>query len=510
MSSPAATDRWAPRFSFPLIAGLLAALLGLVVLVGWYTHDLALIHVLPSFVGMAFNAALGFLICGVSLAAVALGRPRIALLGTAFALLIGLPTLIEYATGHDFGLDERLMPAYTRSGVTQMGRMAISTALSFTVLGLAFLRLNLPKDPNGRAQTLGLLGATVAGLGMIALFGYVTGITDAYTWGQLTRMAVHTATGFLLLGGGLVGLAWQMDRQVGGPRWLGALVGIVAAAATLCAWQAVTVQQRAQAALLESLAARAGVGLGRRPATEAWLTAGALGGGLLLTVLLARAVSLAQTARRQAAELGQARDELERRVQERTGELAEANAHLATANRAVRDVVASVTEGRLRLCETAADLPPPLGPYEPPVLLSRQDVGSLRHHVRRIADQVGLTDGRRDDLETAVGEAAMNAVVHGHGGRGEFCTDGHGTVQVWVRDDGSGIAMENLPRATLERGFTTAGSLGHGFWLMLNTVDRVWLLTGPTGTTLVMEQSASPPLPAWLSAALEPQAGMSL
>jgi hypothetical protein len=62
----------------------------------------------------------------------------------------------------------------------------------------------------------------------------------------------------------------------------------------------------------------------------------------------------------------------------------------------------------------------------------------------------------------------------------------------------------------LERGFTTAGSLGHGFWLMLNTVDRVWLLTGPTGTTLVMEQSASPPLPAWLSAALEPQAGMSL
>ena len=77
----------------------------------------------------------------------------------------------------------------------------------------------------------------------------------------------------------------------------------------------------------------------------------------------------------------------------------------------------------------------------------------------------------------------MNAVVHGGGGEGQVCVDGSGAVQVWVRDAGTGITMEHLPRATLERGYTTVGTLGHGFWLMLNLVDRLWLLTGPDGTT---------------------------
>ena len=74
---------------------------------------------------------------------------------------------------------------------------------------------------------------------------------------------------------------------------------------------------------------------------------------------------------------------------------------------------------------------------------------------------------------------------------------GENTVQVWIEDCGKGIDMNNLPRATLERGWTTAGSLGHGFWLMLQTIDHVYLLTGPTGTTVVLEQDKVAPIPAW-------------
>jgi hypothetical protein len=59
--------------------------------------------------------------------------------------------------------------------------------------------------------------------------------------------------------------------------------------------------------------------------------------------------------------------------------------------------------------------------------------------------------------------------------------------------------MSRLPRATLERGFTTApGNFGHGFWFMLQTVDRVWLLTGPAGTTVVLEQNKEAPEPGWM------------
>ena len=91
----------------------------------------------------------------------------------------------------------------------------------------------------------------------------------------------------------------------------------------------------------------------------------------------------------------------------------------------------------------------------------------------------------------------MNAIGHAGGGAVRVCADGSNTVQVWIEDQGHGIRMEHLPRATLERGFTTAGSLGHGFWLMLRTIDRLYLLTGPSGTIVVLEQYRATPLPDW-------------
>ena len=91
----------------------------------------------------------------------------------------------------------------------------------------------------------------------------------------------------------------------------------------------------------------------------------------------------------------------------------------------------------------------------------------------------------------------MNAAVHAGGGEGRVCAGTEGTVQVWVRDYGQGINVENLPRAALSKGYTTAGSLGHGMKMMLESTDRLWLLTSPEGTTVVMEQDRLPPAPTW-------------
>ncbi len=69
-----------------------------------------------------------------------------------------------------------------------------------------------------------------------------------------------------------------------------------------------------------------------------------------------------------------------------------------------------------------------------------------------------------------------------------------------MRDQGTGIAPDALHRATLERGYTTAGSLGHGFWMMLKTADRIWVCSpAPSGTTLVLEQGREAPEPGWLN-----------
>lgn len=166
----------------------------------------------------------------------------------------------------------------------------------------------------------------------------------------------------------------------------------------------------------------------------------------------------------------------------------------------LRDMLLSLTEGKLRLCWSATELPAPLSERQgEPVPLTSESLRPFRWSVTEVTKSLGMPIERRFDLETAVGEAAMNAVVHAGGGEGMVYADSEsGTVQVWVRDQGHGIAEESLHRATLERGFTTAGSLGHGFWMVLKTVDRIYLLTGEGGTTVVLEQDREPFEPDWL------------
>lgn len=41
--------------------------LGALVIYGWYTHNLALLQIHPSFVAMQFNTALGFVLCALVL-----------------------------------------------------------------------------------------------------------------------------------------------------------------------------------------------------------------------------------------------------------------------------------------------------------------------------------------------------------------------------------------------------------------------------------------------------------
>lgn len=160
----------------------------------------------------------------------------------------------------------------------------------------------------------------------------------------------------------------------------------------------------------------------------------------------------------------------------------------------MRDVLESVTGGKLVLCDRPEDLPPPLPIARPenPVRLTREGgIRELRRAAESAAEALHFDSATWFDFETAVGEAAMNAVVHAGGGSGGIFTDGRRTIQARVEDYGPGIAVEHLPRATLQRGFTTAGTMGQGFKMILLTVDRVYLLTGPGGTTVILEKDDS-------------------
>ena len=161
----------------------------------------------------------------------------------------------------------------------------------------------------------------------------------------------------------------------------------------------------------------------------------------------------------------------------------------------LRDVLASVTEGRLRLCQEEAELPAPPAPSASPIPLSQTaGLAELRHAAQEAARAAGHPEERVGDLAIAASEAGMNAIVHAGTGTGAVGTGEDGTVQVWVVDHGAGIALENLPNATLKKGFTTAGTMGFGLKMILQTVDRVYLRTGGAGTTVVLEQQREPPL----------------
>lgn len=180
-------------------------------------------------------------------------------------------------------------------------------------------------------------------------------------------------------------------------------------------------------------------------------------------------------------------------------EAEEALRQVGTRQRAMlRDVFASVTEGKFSLCMTRADLPPLLTRFADPVPLScTGGIRELRQQSISACQAAGIPDVRLHDLETAVGEAAMNAVVHSDTGLGRVFLHERGTVQVWVEDEGEGIAVADLPNATLRRGYSTAGTMGHGFKMILSAVDRVHLLTGGAGTTVVIEQDRTAPVADW-------------
>ena len=186
-------------------------------------------------------------------------------------------------------------------------------------------------------------------------------------------------------------------------------------------------------------------------------------------------------------------------------------AMVAQQRRFLRDVLASVTEGRLHLDETSRDLPTALDPACDAVELSPPALRRLRQQVLAVTEEENWPAERAYDLMTAAHEAAMNAVVHAGGGVSRIHRDRGGdnstggthasavaaTLQVWVHDTGPGIAWDQIHRA-IERGFTSGAGFGHGFWLMLKSADRVHLLTDASGTTLVIEQDRVPATPPWL------------
>ena len=184
---------------------IVPGMLGFMVLLGWHFHLPGLIQIHPTLVPMQYNTALGFLLSSVSfLFILSRGNNKVSLVLAAVTLCLGLATLMQYLTGIDLRIDQALMEHYILVETSHPGRMAPNTAVCFMLTGAGLLLLQFGKRDFFKLLVPITIGAIILGLGLISIVGYVSGLTSAYGWGGLTRMALHTAAGFMLLGGGTV------------------------------------------------------------------------------------------------------------------------------------------------------------------------------------------------------------------------------------------------------------------------------------------------------------------
>ncbi|ATX79725.1 PAS domain S-box-containing protein [Mariprofundus aestuarium] len=235
----------------PLCFAALSVVLSIVVLVGWHTHNVSLIQINPAFVPMQYNTALGFGLAGAGLFAVLASNMLLRTCIGMTLIVLGSLTLAEYVFLIDLQIDQIFMNHYVDVNTSHPGRMAPNTALCFLLVGLGILS-GLIKVIRLQLLWTCLLGVITVALAIVALGGYMSGVEAGYGWGQLTRMALHTAIGFLLLGSALSIYAWLQSKeyQKDMQGFLPIFAGIGSLFITTLWWQAVEAHEAEMVAKL--------------------------------------------------------------------------------------------------------------------------------------------------------------------------------------------------------------------------------------------------------------------
>lgn len=189
--------------ALPAFGSAFAIFVGALVLVGWMLDFELLKRIVPAFVAMNPATAVCFVLAGLTLA---LSRehknyPAIARALGGAILVVGTLKLISFASDFRPGVDELLVASKLAApGDALPNRMAPNTALSFVLLGLALLSVDLTVKRFSFSQAFALMVGFCA---LLSVTGYAYGVKSFYGLASFIPMALHTAVTFLVLSAGV-------------------------------------------------------------------------------------------------------------------------------------------------------------------------------------------------------------------------------------------------------------------------------------------------------------------
>jgi len=218
--------------------GALVMLLGSIVLTGWAIHSPFLIQIAPDFAPMQPNTAVSFVLSGIALLGIAIATPRLTVIASAITATLSLASVLEYLLHANFGIDEFFSVAFITTLTPYRGRMSPATALCFTIFAVVTM-LSQQRRLAQRTPLVGVTGLLLAAVGVVCGISVLSGTNDAFAWGDLNRVALHTGGGFLLLGIGLAIVALDATRLgLSEPLWVSIGAGVFVAIFRVGLWQA--------------------------------------------------------------------------------------------------------------------------------------------------------------------------------------------------------------------------------------------------------------------------------
>jgi PAS domain S-box-containing protein len=203
-------QRFTPRALVTGILALNAVGIGASAIMGWALDIPALKSVIPGLTTMKANTAFGSIASGLALFMLNTVSDRspvpiiMATLLAFFTLTIGGLTLIEYATGVGFGIDQFAFADPNTTSLPFPGRMAPATAIGFITSAASIILLAVGVATPGVLQQRCVAAAHMvafcpASIAYVGLAGYVYDVPGLYRFGPFVSVALNTAIVFAVL-----------------------------------------------------------------------------------------------------------------------------------------------------------------------------------------------------------------------------------------------------------------------------------------------------------------------